>query len=79
MLRGLPHSFEETAVLLSSFHHIKDPCLYFLVCSGFTLRGAAAEKGPRGGRIVLVNILPVELFLPFWRVHLFMYVCTAVT
>lgn len=57
MLRGLPHSFEETAVLLSSFHHIKDPCLYFLVCSGFMLRGAAAEEGPHSGHIVFVNIL----------------------
>lgn len=47
MLRGLPHSFEETAVLLSSFQHIKDQCFYFLVCLGLMLWGGTAEEDPR--------------------------------
>lgn len=47
MLRG----FEETAVLLSSFQHIKDLCFYFLVCSGLMLWGGTAEEDLRAATV----------------------------
>lgn len=52
MLRGLPHSFEKTAVPLSFFQHIKEPVFLF-PCSMFKFhavrwnRGGGLQSSPR--------------------------------
>lgn len=64
MLCGLPRSIEETAVLLSSSQHIKDPCFYFLVCSGLMLCAGTAEEDPRVAPVSFVNS-PRLICVPF--------------
>lgn len=58
MLRGLPHSFEETAVLLSFSQHIKDLCFFISLyvqvsCYEVEQRGTQKQSSPG----VFVNIV----------------------
>lgn len=58
MLRGLPHSFEETAVLLSFSQHIKDPCFFislYVQVSCYEVEQRRTQKQSSPG--VFVNIL----------------------